>query len=150
MKVHKRKIVACIIFIAFSIVLGCILWLPSVRHRELTPLQKKMEIIARNVGQLKSQVTVPTKRQSSIELVEAAQKAAEESRQLVPAKAVSIPESDRQKFIADYQAQIDVLIKDFATIDQALHDEKYDEAQKAFDDLKEIKREGHGKFNARN
>ena len=113
-----------------------------------TPLGDKMKIIAKSVKQLKKQIADPTKQQSSIDLVEAAQKAAEDGKQLVPAKAATVPEADRPKFIADYQMQIDALIKDFATIDTALHDGKYDDAQKAFDTLGDVKRDGHKKFNA--
>jgi soluble cytochrome b562 len=111
-----------------------------------TPLGGQMKIIAKSVKQLKNQIADPNQQQSSIQLVQAAESAAKDARALVPAKADSVPEADRPKFITDFQGQMDVLIKDFDTIDAALTAGKYDDAQKAFNDLGAIKRDGHKQF----
>ena len=111
-----------------------------------TPLGDKMKVIAGSVKKLKSQITNPAQKDSSIQLVEAAEKAAQDARTLVPAHAADIPEADRAKFISDYQAQLDVLIKQFGTIDDALKADKYDDAQKGFNDLAKIKQDGHKAF----
>lgn len=145
MKLLPEKIITLIVTLALGVTLA---GHTARADQKETPLGDKMKIIAKSVKQLKNQVADATKQQSSIELVETAQKAAEDARQLVPSKAASIPDADRPKFITDFQAQIDVLIKQFATIDTALHDGKYDDAQKAFNDLAAIKRDGHKQFNA--
>jgi soluble cytochrome b562 len=111
-----------------------------------TPLGDQMKIISKSVKQLKNQIADAAQQQSSITLVETAKQAATEARKLVPAKAASIPDADRPKFVADFQTQIDVLIKTFATIDDALHAAKYDDAQKAFNDLAQVKKDGHKQF----
>lgn len=129
-----------------ALVLGATFAGHTARAEEKTPLDLKMDIIAKSVKQLKNQVTDPKQQQSSITLVEAAKQAATDAKQLVPAKAASVPEADRPKFIADFQTQIDALIKAFATLDDALHAGKYDEAQKAFNELGGIKQQGHKQF----
>jgi len=111
-----------------------------------TDLGKQMKIIAKSVKQLKGQIADAAQQQSSITLVETAKAAATEARKLTPAHAADIPEADRPKFITDYQTQIDVLIKDFTTIDDALHAGKYDDAQKTFADLGNVKKDGHKQF----
>jgi soluble cytochrome b562 len=115
-----------------------------------TPLDDKMKIIAKSGKQLKGQITDPTQQQSSIALTQTAENAAKDAKNLVPAKAATVPEADRAKFITDYQAQIDVLIKDFDTISTDLTAGKYDDAQKAFNDLGNIKRDGHKQFAKQN
>lgn len=129
-----------------AVALGASFAAHTARAEEKTPLDLKMDIIAKSVKQLKNQVTDPNQQQSSIALVEAAKQAATEARALVPSKAASVPEADRPKFVTDFQAQIDVLIKAFATLDEALHAGKYDEAQKAFNELGGIKQQGHKQF----
>jgi soluble cytochrome b562 len=143
MKLLPEKIITLIATLALGLTLAG----HTARADEKeTPLGDKMKIIAKSVKQLKNQIADATKQQSSIDLVEAAQKAAQDAKLLVPAKAASVPDADRPKFITDFQAQIDVLIKQFATIDTDLHNGKYDDAQKDFNDLNAIKRDGHKQF----
>ena len=130
-----------------TLLLGAALGTHATRADEKeTPLGDKMKIISKSVKQLKNQITDPTQQQSSIALVQTAESAAKDARGLVPAKAASVPDADRPKFISDFQAQIDVLIKQFDTINAALAAGKYDDAQKAFNDLANIKRDGHKQF----
>jgi soluble cytochrome b562 len=143
MKLRSHKITT----ILATLALGITLCGHSARAEEkTTPLGDKMKIIAKSVKQLKGQVTDPTKQQSSIQLVEAAKQAATDAKALVPAKAATVPEADRPKFIADFQAQIDVLIKAFTDLDTALQAGKYDDAQKDFNGLAKIKGDGHKAF----
>jgi len=113
-----------------------------------TELGGKMKIIGKSVKQLKGQIADATKQQSSIDLVETALKAAQDARALAPSKAAQIPEADRAKFISDYQLQMDYLIKDFTALEEDLKAGKYDDAQKVFTDLGQVKRDGHKKFQA--
>ena len=105
-----------------------------------------MKIIAKSVKQLKNQIADATQQQSSITLVETAKAAATDARALVPAKAASVPDADRPKFITDYQAEMDKLIGDFGKIEDAVKAGKYDDATKLYGDLNGVKREGHEKF----
>lgn len=130
-----------------TLVLGASLFTQVARADEKdTPLSLKMKIISGSVKKLKSQIADSTQQQSSITLVETAKQAATDAKQLVPAKAATVPEADRAKFISDFQAQMDVLIKDFTTMDNALHDGNYADAQKAFNDLGGIRQQGHKQF----
>lgn len=143
MKLFAQKIPALLAAFALGITLAG----HTARADEKeTPLAGKMKIIAKSVKQLKNQIADATQQQSSITLVETAEQAATDAKQLVPAKAASVPDADRPKFISDFQAQMDVLIKQFGTIDDALKAGKYDDAQKAFGDLGKIKGDGHKQF----
>lgn len=106
----------------------------------------KMKIIAKSVKQLRNQISDPAQQQSSVSLTEDALKAAQDAKKLAPSKAANVPEADRAKFITDYQAQMDVLIKDLTTIEDALKAGKYDDAQKAYGELGQVKKDGHSKF----
>ena len=75
-----------------AIALGATFAGHTARAEEKSPLDLKMDIIAKSVKQLKNQVTDPKQQQSSITLVEAAKQAATDAKQLVPSMAASIPE----------------------------------------------------------
>ena len=113
-----------------------------------TELGGKMKIINKSVKALKGQISDATKQQSTIDLLETAKKAADEAKKLQPEKAKDVPEADRAKFIADYQAQMDKLIGDFGKIEDAVKAGKFDDATKLYGDLNGVKREGHEKFQA--
>ncbi len=109
-------------------------------------LAKQMKVIGKSMKQLKGQIADPAQQQSSITLVEAAIQAANNAKKLTPAHAADIAEADRPKFITEFQAQMDVLFKDLTDIDTDLHAAKYDDAQKTFADLGNVKKDGHKKF----
>jgi soluble cytochrome b562 len=113
-----------------------------------TELGGKMKIIGKSVKALKGQISDATKQQSTIDLLEAAKKAATEAKDLKPDKTKDVPAADQAKFIADYQAEMDKLIGDFGKIEDAVKAGKYDDATKLYGDLNGVKRDGHKQFQA--
>lgn len=141
-----KSIPAKFFTLALTLTLGLSLSTHTARADKETELGGKMKIIGKSVKQLRNQIADPAQQQSSISLVEDALKAAQDAKKLAPAKAANVPEADRAKFITDYQAQMDVLIKDLTAIEDALKAGKYDDAQKAYAGLGDVKKDGHGKF----
>ncbi len=118
----------------------------SLRADEDTPLEKQMQIMARSIKQLSGQIADPAKQQSIVTLMETLKQAASDAKGLDPRKAASVPQADRERFLADYRAQIDKLSAAFNQIEEAVSTGKYDQAKTLLSALGPIKKEGHTKF----
>lgn len=118
----------------------------SLRADEDTPLEKQMQIMARSMKQLSGQIADPAKQQSTITLMETLKQAASDAKGLDPRKAASVPQADREKFLADYRAQIDKLSATFNQIEEAVSTGKYDQAKTLLSAVGTIKKEGHTTF----
>ena len=111
-----------------------------------SPLEKQMQILARGMRQLSQQVVDPSKQQENITLLESLQKAAVDSKALDPRKTASVPQADRNKFLADYRTDLDELKDAFDQIKEAVKAGQYDKAKSLIATVNSIKKEGHGKF----
>ena len=111
-----------------------------------SPLEKHMQILARGMRQLSQQVVDPSKQQENITLLESLKKAAVDSKALDPRKTASVPQADRNKFLADYRTDLDELKDAFDQIKEAVKAGQYDKAKSLIATVNSIKKEGHGKF----
>ena len=111
-----------------------------------SPLEKQMQILARGMRQLSQQVVDPSKQQENITLLESLKKAAVDSKALDPRKTASVPQADRNKFLADYRTDLDELKDAFDQIKEAVKAGQYDKAKSLIATVNSIKKEGHGKF----
>jgi soluble cytochrome b562 len=125
-----------------------LLSLPAFLHAEESdsPLEKQMQILARGMRQLSQQVVDPSKQQENITLLESLKKAAVDSKALDPRKTASVPQADRDKFLADYRTDLDELKDAFDQIKEAVKAGQYDKAKSLIATVNSIKKEGHGKF----
>lgn len=125
-----------------------LLSLPAFLHAEESdsPLEKQMQILARGMRQLSQQVVDPSKQQENITLLESLNKAAVDSKALNPRKTASVPQADRDKFLADYRTDLDELKNAFDQIKEAVKAGQYDKAKSLIATVNSIKKEGHGKF----
>ena len=96
--------------------------------------------------QLSQQVVDPSKQQENITLLESLKKAAVDSKALDPRKTASVPQADRNKFLADYRTDLDELKDAFDQIKEAVKAGQYDKAKSLIATVNSIKKEGHGKF----
>ncbi|HEY9155011.1 MAG TPA: cytochrome b562 [Opitutaceae bacterium] len=119
---------------------------PGDQHEPETELGKQMEKMGHAFKKLRKQVGDASQNASSLELVATARKAAEESLTLTPAKAATLPEAERPKFIADYQDGIKQLIAKFDDLSAALKANNNEEAQKIFKDIGSFQRKEHHEF----
>ena len=111
-----------------------------------SPLEKQMQILAHGMRQLSQQVVDPSKQQENITLLESLKKAAVDSKALDPRKTASVPQADRDKFLADYRTDLDELKDAFDQIKEAVKAGQYDKAKSLIATVNSIKKEGHGKF----
>lgn len=73
---------------------------------ETTPLGEKMDGLNKAFRQLRKQAGDAAQNASSLELVAKIRAAANESEELIPAKAQELPEKDRPAFVAAYKAKM--------------------------------------------
>lgn len=111
-----------------------------------SPLEKQMKILARGTKQLSQQLSNSSKQQENIALLETLKKAASDAKELNPRKATQIPQSDLEKFLADYRAQIDKLSDAFNQIEEAVKAGNYDRAVTLMSTVGPLKKEGHKNF----
>jgi len=112
-------------------------------------LEKQMKNIENNTRTLKKFVGDPAKKADSLAAIDRIIKSAEASKTLTPKKAEGLPEADRTKFMADYAKQLDGLIEQFKKIATDLTADKTEDAKADFEKIREIKREGHKQFAAK-
>ena len=68
------------------------------------------------------------------------------ARELEPPMAAKLTGAEKKKFIEEYKARIDEMIKTFEELKKLLEEKKNDDAAKLIDTFDEIKKKGHEKF----
>lgn len=119
---------------------------PASAAKEETELDHKMEDMNGVFRKLRRQISDASANASSLELVAKLRKASEESVALIPAKAEKVPEADRAKFVADYQAKMKEFIAEVDTLKAALEAGKNDDAAKIVTKLGNLQKSGHREF----
>jgi hypothetical protein len=130
-----------------SLTLFFLLLLPVLLHAgEDSPLEGKMKTLARGTKQLSGQLGDPAKRQETLTLLESLERTAGEARDLEPAMAKSIPESQRPSFLAAYRQELDRLSATYVQIGQAVAAGDQARTASLLGQLNALKREGHSRF----
>jgi len=119
---------------------------PAASAKEETELDQKMEDMNGAFRKLRRQIADASANASSLELVAKLRKASEESVALVPAKAAKVPEADREKFVAAYQAKMKEFIAEVDKLKAALEAGKNDEAATILAKLGNLQKSGHREF----
>ena len=113
-----------------------------------TPLAQQMGGISKDARALRKMVSDPAQKDAAVALVKDMIDRATKAKGFDPAKTKDIPPADKDQFVADYRKQIDGLIADFQTLEQAVSDGKSADASALLDKIQQDKRDGHKKFNA--
>lgn len=113
---------------------------------EKTALEKDMDKIGRSARALRKQVSDSSKNDSSLELVAAIHDAAEAALKETPAKAQDLPEADRARFVADYQAGMKAFIADVEKLQGDLKAGDNPGAAQDFKQLFSDEKKGHKQF----
>jgi soluble cytochrome b562 len=113
-----------------------------------TELTKQMDKMNGAFRKLRRQAGDATKNADSIEQVAILREFATASAKLEPAKAAAIPEADRKKWVADYQAKMGDMLKIIDRLDAAFKAGQNEEAVKIVADLGALQKEGHKEYRA--
>jgi soluble cytochrome b562 len=108
-----------------------------------SPLHKEMESINKNQRTLSRQIADPEKKASSLELVGAMQKSAETAKTLTPPQAEKLPEAEKTKYMSTFAKDMDSLIKELASLKDAITTDKPDVAKAELDKIMKLKQSSH-------
>jgi cytochrome c556 len=111
-----------------------------------TELGGKMEKIGGAFRKLRKQVADATKNDDSLAQVAIIRDNATAALKLKPAKAADLPAADQDKFVADFQAKIQVLLDEVDKLEAALKANDNDTAGKVLASMGMTEREGHKEF----
>jgi soluble cytochrome b562/YHS domain-containing protein len=118
----------------------------SEAKNQESPLEKQMRILADGMKQLGGQINDPAKQAETVTLISSLKKAAMEAKTVEPTKTATVAASDKEKFLADYRAQLDKLASAFDSIETAAREGQYDQAKALLSTVTELRKEGHAKF----
>ncbi len=115
---------------------------------EDTELHDKMYDLRAAYNKLRKQIADPAANASSLALVAKLRLAAEASAALVPERAASVPEADRDKFIEAYKTKMQAFLIEVQKLEAALQAGNNDEAAPLLARLGAMQKEGHKEFQA--
>lgn len=113
-----------------------------------TELTKKMDKMNGAFRKLRRQATDATRNADSLEQVAILKEFAAEAVKLEPAKAATIPEADRAKWVADYRAKMKETQATIDKLEAALKAGQNEEAGKLVNELNAQQRAGHKEYRA--
>ena len=108
-----------------------------------SPLSGEMDAINRSFRQLNRQYTDPAQKASSLELVAAMQKHATTARTFTPPKAAKMSGDEQAKYVATFHKHIDELLKELATLKDAIANDKADVAKAEVQKIAALKDSSH-------
>lgn len=114
--------------------------------KQKTELYHKMETIDEGMKKLKRTMRKSDQNEVSIKVCGEIIEAAKFCREQVPSKAAKMPEADRKKVVAEYQASMDKLIETIGQMKKAFEANDLDAAKKLHKTLKDMEEDGHDKF----
>ena len=113
-----------------------------------TELTKQMNKMNGAFRKLRRQAADATKNADSLEQVAILRKFTAAAAKLEPAKAATIPEGDRAKWVADYRAKMEEALVLIDKLEAALKAGENEEAGKIVADLYTHQRAGHKEYRA--
>lgn len=120
----------------------------SKEEKPETELTRQMDKMNSAFRKLRRQATDPSKNADSLAQVAILKEFAATSAKLEPAKAASMPEANRAKWIADYRAKMTEALATIDKLEAALKAGQNEEAGKLVTELNAQQRAGHKEFRA--
>ncbi|HZL35089.1 MAG TPA: cytochrome b562 [Tepidisphaeraceae bacterium] len=147
MLLHRFRVVSLLLIAAFLAAPLC--FTGGVRAEEKkkkTELNKKMEVMDEGMKKLKRTLRRPADDAQSLKVIAQVIEAATAARDMVPAKAASMPQADRKKFIDEYQKGMTQLIATMGQMKDAVTAGDNKKAMALHKSLKTQEEDGHDKF----
>lgn len=129
-----------------ALAVAALLLAPAAVRADDTELAKQMEIIDGSMKKLRRTLKAADQNAESMKLIEEMKKASIASKALIPVMAKDVPEAERAKFVAAYQAAMDVFIAEVDKLAAAVKENKSEAAQEIYTKLKEMEDTGHKQF----
>lgn len=118
----------------------------AANDEEETELEGKMDRLSSAYKRLRRQIADPSKNEDSLKRVAIIRASGEAGLKLTPAKAADLPEADRPKFMADFQAKMKSFLGEIDKLEAALKANDNAGAQTIFAGLKQIQKNAHKQF----
>lgn len=119
---------------------------PAAAKKEHTELEDRMEKINSAWRRLRRQAPEAAQNASSLELIASIREAAKGTEKMTPAKIEEIPEADRAKFLADYQAGMKKFMEQLDALEAALKANNNEEADKVARAIADHQKSSHKSF----
>lgn len=129
----------------FSVLLLAALLTPGFAEED-TPLAQEMSKISKALKVVNRAIADPAAKDANLAKIAEAKTAAEKSLTLEPAMTKDVPEAEKAKFIEDYKAGMNGMIKELDELKAAVEAGKSEDATKVMEKLNTGKKEGHKKF----
>lgn len=118
----------------------------AAHDSDTTELGERMDEMRASFRKLRRQVADASANASSLDLVARLRKASEQSAALAPAKAATLPASERAAFVAEYANKMKDFIAEVDKLKAALEAGKNDEAVALVAKLESLQKSGHREF----
>ncbi len=140
----KIRILFCLLTLGLTVAPG--LRAQDAKKDDQTELGAKMEKISGAFRKLRGALPDATKNDDSLAQVAIIKENATAALKLKPAKLADVPAADQAKFVADYQAEMNKLLDSINQLEAALKAGKNDDAQKIYQQMGQIQKDGHAEF----
>jgi soluble cytochrome b562 len=111
-----------------------------------TELAKQMETIDEAMKKLRRTLRKAESNKESFDWIEKMEKAAVKAKDMTPAMASKVPETERAKWVEAYKKDMETMIKTVGEMKAAVKDAKNDKAQELYKTLKTQEDKGHEKY----
>jgi soluble cytochrome b562 len=115
----------------------------AAEHEDDSPLHGEMEGMNKNLRQLGHQYKDPAQKDSSLALVASMQKHAETARTMTPPKVAKLTGDAQTALLDTFHKDLDGLIKEIATLKDAIASGNNDAAKAEIDKIRGLKESGH-------
>ena len=142
-KSSMRRTTASLLLIVFVF---SIFFTFGLSQEEPSSVASHMKEINKDFRELRRQLKDPEKIDANLALIGNLRQHFRGAREGEPSKARSLPESERNAFVAEYQSLLDQVITTVEKLEKALKDGQIKQAETLLKQLNDQKKSGHGKF----
>jgi soluble cytochrome b562 len=111
-----------------------------------TDLDKKMDVVGKNLRKLKKQVSDSSQNDSSLQLLATMEGALKDAMNMTPEKAADLPDDEKAKFMADFKAGLNGMLDEFTKLETAIKAGQNDDAVKIVAEIEALEKKDHKAF----
>jgi hypothetical protein len=110
------------------------------------PLHEEMEAMGKAFKKIRSQVSDPTKNESTLQLVNELERHTLAAKSMTPRGAATRPTDERAKYLADFRVDLANVLRGELELEEALVDNKNDKAAESVQSIADMMSQGHKAF----